>query len=311
MNKLKKATSVAKVNVVEATNEKVNVAESVEKSALATRRAIIEGKEQEIIVAHTEYDMELPKDKNNLMEKVDKTKLLKCYFSFARPQVFWDEDVQLYDENGSQIKEGTDNVYVFCPTGDTYWRLAIEEVLEIAEIRDFESVMDYAQAVGTTNLYSRGFSNIEKMGVAALATGDEACKAVFEFAKENKLNITAAKLYLDYKVKPADVQSMTMGVIDEIRPETGRTKEEAKLLLESAKTKFVKNAKKRYVIRVVNSLLHSNEDYSLKQIVKAIDSVTEEENVRIETVNSSEKEAVISNILTTWLNKSAKLKEVA
>ena len=309
------ATEVAKKNVANATNESVNAAEDAasinerpqqkeEGSEMVehpTKVAIIDGEEQEIIIAHSEYDMEQPKDKRKLMEKINVSKLPRCFYHMTTPDIFWREGLLLYDENGNSIKEGTDNVFVFCPTGDSFWRERLEEKLEYVEILTFESVQEYAKAVGCSNLYSRGLSNIEKLGVAALATGDEACKTVYEFAKENKLNVTTAKLYLDYKVKPTDIQSMTIGLTEEARPELGRTKEEAQVLLEKATEKFGKNALKRYVIRVVNSLLHSNEDYSQEQMKSAISLVTETELEKIKDANSAEKETIISNILTQWL----------
>lgn len=284
---------------------------NVEKVVHPTKIAIIEGEEKSIIVAHTEFDMEPPKDKRKLMDKVDKTKLFSCIYHLAEADVFWQEGFLLLDDNNNQIESGTDGVYVFCPTADTYWRKEIEEVMQNVEIHNFKSVQEYAQAVGCANLYSRGLSNIEKIGVAALATGDEACKTVFDFAKENKLNVTTAKLYLDYKVKLTDIQGMTMGVIQEARPELGRTKEEAQELLNKATEKFGKNALKRYVIRVVNSLLHKNEDYSIILMLNAINMVTEVEVGKIKDTNSAEKELIITNILTKWLMNSSKTEEAA
>ena len=269
MKKKTNATIVAdeRVNVtnnvtsVNNSNSSDMVEENEKEVVYATKTAIIEGKEREIVLAYTEYDMEQPKDGKKLIEKMDTSKLFKCFYHLTKPDIFWNEGVKLVDENGNTIEEGTENVYVSCPTSESFWRTGLEEKLEYVEIHSFESVQEYAQAVGCTNLYSRGLSNIEKIGIAALATGDEACKTVYEFAKENKLNVTTAKLYLDYKVKPADIQSMTMGIWEEARPELGRKKEEAQELLDKVKEKFGKNAQKRYVIRVVNSLLRTNDDY--------------------------------------------------
>ena len=308
------ATEVANesANVaVETTSVKnVNYSEMIEKRneevARPTRLAIINGEERKIIVARTEYDMEQPKDKRNLLEKVDRTKLFKCFYHLTMPEIFWQEGLSLFDENGNMIDEGTDNVFVFCPTSDSFWRERLEEKLEYVEILSFGSVQEYAKAVGCANLYSRGLSNIEKLGVAALATGDEACKTVYEFAKENKLNVTTAKLYLDYRVKPTDIQSMIMGVMEETRPEIGRTKEEAQELLDIATEKFGKNAMKRYVIRAVNSLLHGGDCYSIDQMKHAIRLVTEAEVDSIKDANSAEKESIISSKLTKWLLKDQK-----
>lgn len=317
---MKKTTTIVVDESVNVTNDVTSVnnsnscdmvEENEKEVVLATKTAIIEGEEKEIVLAYTEYDMEQPKDKRKLMEKMDTSKLFKCFYHLTQPDIFWNEGIKLVDENGNTIEEGTENVYVSCPTSETFWRTGLEEKLEYVEIHSFESVQEYAQAVGCTNLYSRGLSNIEKIGIAALATGDEACKTVYEFAKKNKLSVTTAKLYLDYKVKPTDIQGMTMGVLEEARPELGRKKEEAQELLDKASEKFGKNALKRYVIRVVNPLLRANDNYSLGQVKEAIGQVTDAEVDMIKDANSAEKESLISNILTKWIENGQKLEDVA
>ena len=62
-------------------------------------------------------------------------------------------------------------------------------IFEDVEIHDFESVADYAQHIGETVLISRMPSKVEEMGIAALATGDEAVKEAYEFATEKWHNI--------------------------------------------------------------------------------------------------------------------------
>ena len=72
--------------------------------------------------------------------------------------------------------------------------------MERTEIIEYSSIQEYAKAVGSTNLYSRGMTDTEKVGVAALATGNKAYMAVYEFAKENKMSLTTAKMYLDVRM---------------------------------------------------------------------------------------------------------------
>ena len=172
------ATDVAQVNVADATAESVNAAEDAastnnlnftdmvekeEKITLTTKIAIINGEEKSIIIAHTEYGMEKPKDSKHLMSSIDRSKLLPCTYFFTSPELFWAANMGLKDEDGNVIEEGTPNVYVFCPTGDTYWRLSVDEKLERVEMCNYESVEEYAQSIGTTNLYSRGLTNTEKV----------------------------------------------------------------------------------------------------------------------------------------------------
>ena len=281
--------------------EKMEKTENVE-VAQTTRIAIIGGEEKEIIIAQTEYGMEQPKDVKDLMGSIDRSKLLSCKFHFAKPELFWNEEIELKDENGNTIEQGTPDVFVLCPTADTYWRIGLEEKIVEPEIHDFTTVEEFAQAIGSTNLYSRGLSNTEKVGVAGLATGNEACKAVFKFAKKHEMNITTAKLYLDCTMKPTTVLEMTMGVTPEKELSLGRKEKEAEKLLEVSASIFKKNAEKRYAIRAINTLLH-NEEYTMKQMLRAIKQVSVSELKEIDLVTSDEKQTKITHFLTKHLEK--------
>lgn len=268
--------------------------------AQTTRIVVINGEEKNFILAHTDYGMEQPKDPKNLKGAIDTTKLMPCTFNFAKPDVFWKEGVELKDEENNVIASGTENVLVICPTGDTYWRFDLEEKFVEPKVHDFASLKDYATAIGTTNLYSRGLSNTEKVGVAALATGNEACKTVFLFAKKHKMNITTAKLYLDCTMKPTTIIEMTIGVKPKTELTLGRKEKDAEKLYEGVTKKFGKNADKRYIVRAINTLLRKGE-YSLKQMREAIKMVTEVEKVGFEGATSEEKQSEITKVFTQHL----------
>lgn len=228
------ATEVAKENVANATNESVNAAENAastkklnftnmeEKTnsgvVSTTKIAIIDGEEREILVAHTKYAMELPKDKKELCKKLDPSKMLSVIYHFTKPELFWQEGYDLYDEYDNIIKEGTPDVLVHVQTSDDYWRISLEDRLERVEIVEFSTIKEYAQTVGSTNLYSRGMTDTEKVGVAALATGNKAYMAVYEFAKENKMSLTTAKMYMDVAMNKTQILEMSMGSMPEVAP---------------------------------------------------------------------------------------------
>lgn len=282
--------------------------------AHTTRIANINGEEVSIIIAHTKYGMELPKDKQNLIGSLDRSKMLDCIFHLAKPEIFWAVDMPLVGENNESIEKDTANVYVLCPTADSYWRVAVDEKLQNVEIHDFANVQEYAQAVGCTNLYSRGLSNTEKVGVAALATGDEATKAVFEFAKKYAMPNTTARLYLDYKVTPLVILSMTMGELPKDAITLGRTVAEAEELFKQTQLTFEKNALKRYAIRSINSLLHKG-DYSFEDMVVVLKAIPANEIASVEAARCEDRQDCITSVLTKWLevikSESAKVKEAA
>lgn len=289
-----------------------NMDNKQEEVVRTTRVIIIDGEEKNIIVAHTDYGMEQPKDSKDLKNSIDRTKMLSCMYHFSKPEIFWNEGIELKDEENNTIEKGTENVLVLCPTADTYWRYDLEDKIVEPEIHNFASVKDYAQAVGCTNLYSRGLSNTEKVGVAALATGNEACKTVFMFAKEHKMNITTAKLYLDCTMKPTTILEMTMGVKPVTELTLGRKVKEAEKIYDAVTNKFGENSEKRYIIRAINTLLRKGE-YSLKQMQNAIKIVSEVEKTGFECATSEEKQSEITKVLTQHLEtiKKEELKKEA
>lgn len=186
---------IAKLNIFNAeimkkTKETVGTEEPT-----ITVRATIGDTEVEFTPAFTDYSMEQAKRKDSLLKNAEADKRMEVIFHFATPEVFWNEGVTLYDRSGKSISKDTPNVLVACDMADTYWRLFLDETLTNVQIHEFESVQEYAQVIGNSILLSRSLSNVEKIGYAALATGNEAYREVFEFAKRNNVPMNTAQLY--------------------------------------------------------------------------------------------------------------------
>lgn len=321
-NILNNATEVATKKVANATTESVNAAENAasinqnlekmkknEKVLPTTKLAKINGEYVEITPAYTKYSMELPEYNEKFCEKLDHSKLLPVIFNFAKPEVFRKEDVQLYDRTGKAIDEGTPNVYVVCSTADS-WRVWIDKKLERIELHEYSSVQEYAQAVGATNLYSRGLNNTEKIGIAALATGNEVYKAVFEFAKKHDITSTAAKLYLDVKMTKLQIMKMSTGLEHKAKPELGRSVEEAEVLLSQVKESFGKeNARKKYAISAIN-MLKDQKNYGFDTIINAVQDLTETELEEIKAVSSDIRVATISVMLADHIKDRMPVEKV-
>jgi len=312
------ATEVATENVANATNESVNAADNAasvnqnqtnmtkEKETVAPtmRVAIIDGEERRIIVAHPKFAMEQPKDRNEFCQKIDSSKLLSSVFHFAKPELFWNEGYELYDENNNLIEQGTPDVLVHAQTADDYWKVGLVEKMKLVEIINFVNVKEYAQVVGTTNLYSRGMTDTEKVGVGAIASDNKAYMAVYEFAKEQRMNLTTARMYLDVSMSKTQILEMSMGTVPDNAPKLGRTKKQATDLLNTAEKVFGKNARKRYVIRPLNTLGHQKE-YRKEDIITALKSITKEQATKVELTNTDERESLVSSILTKLLKPDA------
>lgn len=264
-------------------------------------RANIDGTEVEVIVAFTDYSMEQPKKKESLLKNTDADKRMDVIFHFATPEVFWNEGITLFDRNGKAISKGAPNVLVTCDMADTYWRLFLDETLTNVQVHEFESVAEYAQVIGNSMLLSRSLSNVEKVGYAALATGNDAYKAVFEFSKRNHVPMNTAQLYLDLQLKPATTQLMMLGKEPKTVPTLGRTPEVAQALYEQNTLTFSKGgANKRYAIRVENSIL-KNQKYSFDELMEALQTIPANEIAMAELQGCAEKEYCIMETLTAWM----------
>lgn len=282
-----------------------------------TVKAIINGELIDIIPAFTDYNMEQPKQKATGGHG-DPSKRLAVKFHFASPKLFWDEQdekkrINLFDRNGKFIEPNTDNVYVVCDTADTYWRVFEDEILEDVEIHNFDSVEEYALATTNTMLYSRCLNKVEEMGYAALATGDEAAKAVFEFAKKNEVPVSTAKLYLDIDYKPVAVKAMMLGKKPPVTLTLGRSQEEAQELIDQMRLTFNKGgAKSRYAITVVNSLMKKGK-YSFDEIMTCLTKVPSSEITLTQLAKCEDKKECIHDVLSGWLidYRREKMKVVA
>lgn len=263
--------------------------------------AIVGDKKVEFIPAFTEYSMEHPKRKESLLKNADANKRMDVFFHFATPEVFWNEGVTIYDKNGKVIPQDTPNVLVACDMADTYWRLFLDEVLTNVQIHQFESVQEYAQVVGNSVLLSRGLSNVEKVGYAALATGNEAYREVFNFAKRNNVPMNTAQLYLDLQLKPATTQFMLLGKEPKTVPTLGRTPQNAQALYDqNVKTFSRGGATKRYAIRVENNIL-KNQKYCFNELMEALNTIPADEVAMIELQGCAEKELCIMEALSSWM----------
>lgn len=280
-----------------------------ESHSLITVRVMIDNKEKTIIPAFTEYNMEQPKKKEGLLELTDKNKMLDVIFHFAKPEVFYSNGVSLYDRNGNKISPETPDVFVVCDTADTYWRIFKDDVLKNVQIHDFKSVEEYAQTVGNTMLLSRGLNNVERVGYAALATGDEAYKTAFRFARKNNMNISNALTYLDIRMKSSETQLMTLGIEPKTTPVLGRTEANAQRLFEQTKKTFgEKEAKQRYAVRAVNTLI-SYQKYGFELMMEALRTIPADEIANAKLMGCGAKESCITTVLTEWLITLQRQKE--
>ena len=269
-----------------------------------TTKAIINSEEQEIILARHKYSMEeLKTSQQKQLELIDKSKMLEVIFHMSTAEIFYEAGIELKDYDGNEIPAGTPNVYVPVETADTFYRFTIDEVLKTVEVHTFASVQEFAEATGTTTLFSRGLTSKEKIGVAALATNDEVCNAIYDLAQEGKMPASTAQLYLDVQVKGVTTSMMATGYKPKDLAGLGRTYEEAKNLYERVSAVFgVNEAKKRYAIRAINYMVKV-EGISLEQVHNALETIPANEVAKAKLMACGEKETCIVSVLMKWMSE--------
>ena len=283
-------------------NNSVVATPNAEETQFRTIKAQIEGEEQEIILARHKYSMEgLKASQQKQLELIDKSKMLEVIFHITAAEVFYEAGIELKDYDGNEIPAGTPNVYVPVETADTYYRFTIDEVLKTVEVHTFTSVQEFAEATGTTTLFSRGLSSKEKTGVAALATNDEVCNAIYDLAVEKNMPASTAQLYLDVQVKGVTISMMTTGYKPKDMCSLGRSYAEALELHEKVSAIFGANeAKKRYAIRAIN-YLQKSEGVSLEQIHTALETIPANEVAKAKLMRCGDKETCIVTVLLLWV----------
>lgn len=316
-NEIENATKVASVEHKETESETAMNMENKEVKQMeyemgpesARVKAQINGTLEAIIVAHTEYGMRRTKKMDKILTTVNKEKLLTPRYHFCKPEIFWKEGYNLFDNKGEVITEGTENVYVICDTPETSERIYIDNFLKDVEIHDFESVADYAQHIGETALISRMPSKVEEMGIAAMATGDAAVKEAYEFAIENDITYTQSLGYLAGEMKAATLKLMMRGVKAKPTLTLGRTKEQAQQLYdESCKSLGEGEAKKRYVPRALNIIL-KKEQFSFDIVIEALQTIPSSEVTMAKLADCGDKEACIAGTLMSWILMLQRQKE--
>lgn len=263
--------------------------------------AIIDGEEREITLARTMYSMEALKNgQQKILESVDKSKLLDELFHFSTPEIFTQAGIKLFDLEGEEIAEGTKNVLVPVETATTYWRFTFDEVLKNVQVHTFASVEEYAQVTGTTDLFSRSRNTVEKIGAAALATGDDTYKAVYELCRKTGMPGSTAMAYLGVQLKGSTTLEMTIGIKGKT-PVASRSFDEAFALYQQICFTFTPaDAKKRYPIRAINSVMHAG-GYDLNTIENALKTIPSDEVHRALLADCGTKETCIANVLLKFM----------
>lgn len=211
-----------------------------EELTFKTVKANIDGEVKTLILGYSEFNMERPKDKADLISQLDKGKMLDVFFHLADAKIFWDEGIELKDGNGNIIPPYTPNVKVPCDTSDSFWRYEVDEVLQHVEIHQYKSLQEYGQAIGNTTLYSRKPNNVELLGFAAIASKNPTYNSIYNFAKKYEIPMNTAMQFYGIKLKQSQTMQLVLGMEVKDIPAIKRTKEQAEALIETTEVVLVR-----------------------------------------------------------------------
>ena len=284
-------------------------------------------RQDEIIIATSAYSMAVAKTNIELgKELIINEKFEKAPLYVTDAKLFYDADIELKDLNGYVIAKGTPNVYVPVDSANGYWQWATyheynlnaivkEEqalVIENVQVKQFDSLQDFALYRGVNNVLSRGFNGLEKAGNAALATQQELFQKVFQKAIELNANVSVITKYynLGKTVNLKVWNSAMIGVIVEKFPEYDLDKGDKILEILQAKKFTSKTIKSRYLIDAITqlanlSLKEKNQKVGIDEVIVILESLTEESVRYINETTSDHVNTIYSELFTRYLKKNS------
>lgn len=291
-------------NVESSNTQNVAVEATNAEPQFKTVKAQINGGVQEIILARHKYSMEeLKTSQQKKLELIDKDKMLDVIFHVTTADIFYKADIQLKDYAGKEIPAGTPNVYVPIETPDTFYRFVIDDVLNTVVVHSLRDVQEFAEITGTTTFFSRGLTAKEQTGIAALATNDEVCNAIYNLSVEANMPASTAQRYLDTRLKGTTTVLMTTGYKPKDHSELGRTYAEARELHLKVSLAFgVTAAKKRYAVSAMN-YLQKVAGIKLETILRALETIPANEVAKTKLVRCEDKETCIVTTMIEWIRE--------
>lgn len=266
--------------------------------ALATVNVTINGEKKEIIPAFTKFSIKRRDlSKKKILENIDKNKILPTKFAFTGTQPFRDERYALCDYYGVEIPEELDDdTLVYLDNAQTINLFELlEEPLESVEI-ELKSVQEAYSYIGTSFAIAQLPQKDEWIGLAAATTKENVLSQILQFAKDNKMNGTAAQYYFGLSYRIASLQKAAITTINPLEEDCSRSLEEAIKLFQAIKQAF--GARCAGQTRYVKALNTSIKLSSLDDVIKALSVIDDAKKQEIITAPCEDKGQIIQDFIT-------------
>lgn len=246
---------------------------------LATVIVFINGESKDIIPAFTKFSIKR-KDlsKSKILENLDKGKILPAIFAFTSTKPFRDENITLFDYNGVEIPQELDNdVLVSLDKPDTINLLGLLDAPLISAMVECKSVAEAYSYVATSFAIAQLPTKDEWIGIGAATTKENVLSQILQFAKDRKMNGTAAQAYFGLSCRITSLQKAAITMVTPFEDIEFRSLEEATKLFQATEKAFgAKCAVQTRYIRALNTSIKINTLDEVIEALNAIDEVTKQ-----------------------------------
>lgn len=265
---------------------------------LATVDVLINDEPKEIIPAFTKFSIKC-KDlsKKKILEHIDKNKILPTLFAFTSTKPFREEGIVLMDYNGVEISQELDDqvvVYLDDPKTINLFDL-LEEPLNSIMV-ECESVAEAYSYIATTFAIAQLPTKDEWIGLSAATTKENVLSQILQFAKDRKMNGTAAQAYFGLSYRIASLQKAAITMITPLEDIKFRSLDEAVKLFQATEKAF--GTRCAIQTRYIKALNTSIKIYPLNKIIEALNAIDDVTKQNIITAPCEEKRQFIQDFIT-------------
>lgn len=265
---------------------------------LVTVIVLINGEQKEVISAFTKFSIKR-KDLSNskILENIDKGKILPAIFAFTSTKPFRYENVALFDYNGVEIPQELDEqvlVYLDDPKTINLFEL-LEEPLQSVLVK-CKSVAEAYSYVATTCAIAQLPTKDEWIGIGAVTTKENVLSQILQFAKERRMNGTAAQAYFGLSCRVASLQKAAITMVTPFEDFKFRTLEEATRLFQATEKAFgARCAVQTRYIKALNTSIKIN---TLDEVIEALNAIDEVTKQTIIDARCEDKRQYIQDFVT-------------
>ena len=280
----------------------VNLGTDTAPKWFAVATVSIDGKEQKIIPAFTEYSIQR-KDfsKDKIYEKIDKSKILPTVFCFTKSEIFIKEKVRLFDYSGKElidIPNEAPQIMVYLDKADNINLLGLDIPLK-AELIDCKSVADAYHHVATTAYLSQCPSKDDWIGLAGIVSKDQLLLEIRRFGNTFGMNGTTAQGYFGLNTTTSYMQSKAISFSSLLPKGAFRTYQQAEILMKATVQAFgAKAAKQTRYIKAINYCISL---YSFDLVCKALNNIGATEKLQLDASLCEDKIHCLQSILIEQL----------